>query len=250
MNEKYTLIVFGLNSLTTVATNLSDYEQQIVVNFALPFGTDWGNLLGARAIKVFPLDRTRSVVAFTVVKPSSIFNRRGELCCLATLVDSTRLDRTIRENIDWERKIFGKLLLQIDDSELTNLLKQHLFIEAKQTAKVAGIKRRFGFRYWPYRIPFMKHWLDAQLHNRITITVEYQDIAQWAFYEHYIRRIFLATYWQRNFWRRFGRNPNLPSFTTFTLSENEITQIVSIAYVTPRERTPVTLKPPAVALPF
>lgn len=201
---KFAVITIGENPLTVVQSkSLSFQEEDFLANYALPSGSKWYAYPGARSFKIFPVYPEIVCVSYTVIDLS------GSLCCLAGLFKNETIDRMLRQTSEWADRLFSPLINQVEDAELKQLLQSGL--QNRPEAEKVSLN------------PI--DWLCAQLHLPVLHPGKYKSPKSWRSDEEYLRRVFLATYWQRQTVRFFCRNSRIPSMTTLTSSRSEFTRI-------------------------
>ncbi len=227
--DKYAVVALLPKTIEVVQSeSLTPEEEEIISNYALPFGSDWGRVIGARSVKVFPISKQRLCLAYTVILRSNSQHRRAALHCLASIRDSSQIDQLIRTYPDWINKAVEPFVEKIENRELARAFKESLSLRISNPSLGCGC-------FW---LVWLGHWLRSQFHFTVTPTFTYHNAQSWTESEEYARRLYLATNWQRqlvNLTRRVplvGKlvpTPNLPSLATLSLSRGEFTNITILA---------------------
>jgi hypothetical protein len=178
-------------------------EIEIIENYALPFGSSWSKLVGARVAKVFTVGRNRICVAYTIVSHTGRKHANTSLHCLASIHETHSFDKVISSSADWLSVVVKPIVNRISDQYLRELFQESLSIRP-------ALLVRLKFR----------HWLGIQFHVKLMPAFYYESPHKWVVQEEYARRLYLARRWQ---YRLLGIAP--PSFTTLTLSKGEFTDI-------------------------
>ena len=203
--EKFAITQIGKDPLRIVQSfNLSDEEQDLLLNYSMPFGSDWRKLSGKRSLKLFPISASTSCVAITAIQKES--GSRVELYCLAAIAKNQEVETLIIRSSNWTQRFFSPFLGDIQNKKLKTIFRKAI------ANKTGGTKRQLRFN----------DWVMAQLHRPISFQYGNKEIAN---HEEYIMDIFLSTRWQRHILRFFSSSVMLPSFTTITTSANEFTRI-------------------------
>lgn len=185
------------------AEDFAPEEIEIIENYALPFGSNWSKLVGARVAKVFPVGKNRLCVAYTIVSHTNRKHANTSLHCLASIHETHSFDKVISSTADWLGIVISPIVNRISDSYLKELFQESLSI---RSSKLVRLKFR--------------HWLGIQFHIKLMPTFYYENPHNWVAQEEYARRLYLARRWQ---YRLLKIVP--PSFTTLTLSKGEFTDI-------------------------
>jgi hypothetical protein len=178
-------------------------EIEIIENYALPFGSSWSKVVGARVAKVFPVGRNRICVAYTIVSHTGRKHANTSLHCLASIHETHSFDKVISSSADWLSVVVKPIVNRISDLYLRELFQESLSIRP-------ALFVRLKFR----------HRLGIQFHVKLMPAFYYESPHKWVVQEEYARRLYLARRWQ---YRLLGIAP--PSFTTLTLSKGEFTDI-------------------------
>lgn len=209
--------------------NLPEDVEDTIINYALPYGSEWNRLGGARSIKLFPVTEHSICVGYTLVSPSLDHTTLSPLLCIASVQSAQRIDQLVQEGQDWIIKVVQPLLdeIEIDKDELRRTFKEtngeisirSLFEKSLLTSDIVPGKPKIG----------LGDWLRTQFHCKITRSFWYSDSSSWLTVEERARLLYLATIWQRKIGRRLGISCRFPSFTTLSLSPGEFTDISFIA---------------------
>ena len=182
--------------------DFTDEEIEVIENYALPFGSNWSKVVGARVVKVFSVGRDRLCVAYTIVAQRGK-RRESTLHCLASIQNRSSFDSIISSHTNWINVVVSPMVKRVSDSRLKELFEESLNIRPGRLV----------------RLNFM-HWLGIQFHIRLMPAFLYENPHEWTVQEEYVRWLYLARRWQYRF---FKVAP--PSFTTLTLSRGEFTDI-------------------------
>lgn len=178
-------------------------EIEIIENYALPYGSNWSKVVGARVAKVFPVGRNRICIAYTVVSHTGRKQANISLHCLASIHETHSFDKVISSSPDWLSVVVKPIVNRISDPFLKDLFQESLSMRPSELV-------RLKFR----------HWLGIQFHVKLMPTFYYENPHKWVVQEEYVRRLYLARRWQ---YRLLRIAP--PSFTTLTLSKGEFTDV-------------------------
>lgn len=227
--DKYAVVALSPKTVEFVQSeSLTPQEEEIISNYAFPFGSDWGRVIGARSAKVFPIGKQRVCLAYTVVIRTNSQHRRAALHCFASIRDSSQIDHLIRTYPDWLNKAVEPFVEKIQDRELAKAFKESLSLRISNPSLGCGC-------FW---FVWLWHWLLAQFHFVVSPTFRYRNPQSWTEREEYARRLYLATNWQRqlaNLLRRIPlisnlvSAPSFPSLSTLSLSKGEFTNITILA---------------------
>lgn len=178
-------------------------EIEIIENYALPFGSNWSKVVGARVAKVFPVAKNRICIACTIVSYAGRRHANTSLHCLVSIQETRSFDKVISSSADWLSIVMKPIVDRINDPYLKDLFQESLSIRPSESVRLK-----------------FSHWLGIQFHVKLMPTFYYESPHKWAMQEEYARRLYLARRWQ---YRLLRVAP--PSFTTLTLSKGEFTDV-------------------------
>ncbi len=202
--KKYAVFSLFPAKIKIVQAESLVYEEiEIIENYALPFGSDWPKIIGARSVKSFPINRGSVCFAYTIVANTGFKQKKPALHCLAFIMEYDELSAIMASRLDWINATIRPMLQNIENKKLRQAFVDSLVPASKEYLKIS-----------------FYHWLSLQFHFKLMPAFYYRGLQSWTLAEEYVRRLYLSREWQSVL---FGTPP--PSFTTLTLSRGEFTDI-------------------------
>jgi hypothetical protein len=210
----------GVKILT--ADGLTPREKDILLNYGLPFGSDWNSVEWVRAIKLFLVNPVDTCLAYTVITHTHpLLDLEGDGYCLAAIFSNSEIRKNLISGSTWVEKLLSPILEGMDQS-----IKEVF----KKSMHVGLLRSRFSIAF--------SDWIRVQLHMKLLKSYPFYDIESWTAHEEYARRLYISTDWQRRILESVQTIPVirhlLPTykpltFSTLSMSSGEHTQIVFLA---------------------
>jgi len=197
-------------------------EKEMLLNYGMPFGSEWNRFEWARAIKLFPVNPEDTCLAYTVITHRNPpFGLEGNCFCLAAIFNDSEVHKNLISGGSWVENLLSPIVEGMDKS-----IKE-VFKESMQI----GLSRpKFSITF--------SDWIRVQLHMKLFKSYPFYDIESWAAHEEYARRLYISTDWQRRTLellqtipviRNFLPTYKPATFSTLSMSFGEHTQIVLLA---------------------
>ncbi len=243
MNKKYVVISLLPRAVEIIQSNsLSSTEEVFISNYALPFGSDWKKINGARSVKVFAINKNEFCIAYTIIVSSNDHHKYSDLYCLASIQDAAKVDSMIRKHPDWITRLMEPYVSAIENQKLARAFQESLSSIITKTYDARSFRL--------YGLKWIMNWLLAQLHIKLLPKFSFHDPNGWVEREEFARRLYIATNWQRQLSGFFSRARTFllripvirqaitgtkppvmvyPSISTLSLSRGEFTDITILA---------------------
>jgi hypothetical protein len=218
----FALLPHGIKEVA--AHGLTAREKDFIRNYAMPFGSDWNHIKGARGIKLLQVNPKETCFAYTIIGIHPSFNLDSIHFCLASIYSTHEVHDRIQSNQDWIRKLIEPSLEKIE-GHVREVFNINLSIDCPGS----GMRLRFS------------DWIRAQLHRKISKRFFFSDANSWSISEDYARRLYISTNWQKRATEIFRRIPIIgrfaprykpPTMSTLSMSDAECTRISILAIPT------------------